>query len=138
MAYLFDTNAISETFRKRPNRDFTAWLAHLPRVDQFVSTVAVGELYAAAFRAPNATRWRRRIDGVVLPTMTVLLFDLDCARETGRLQADLASRGLPIDTADVQIAATAIVHGLIVVTANERHFARIRGLPLETFTPGDA
>lgn len=135
-AYLFDTNAISETFRPRPNRRFTRWLDSISRDRQFTSTVVIAELYAAAWRAPNATRWHHRIESVVLPAMTVLPFDLACASVAGRIQADLMSRGQPIGTADVQIAATALVHDLVVVTANRRHFDRVPDLRVESFEPG--
>lgn len=137
MAYLLDTNAISESFRRRPNLEYTAWLRDLPRDEQFTSIVVVAELYAAAYRSANAEKWRRRIEKAVLPRITVLSFDLDCARECGRLQAELMDRGETLDTPDVQIAATALVHGLTVVTANRRHFRRIPGLPLKIFAPGE-
>lgn len=136
MAYLFDTNALSEVFRPRPNPTYTRWLQELPRELQFTSTVVVAELYAAAFRIPNGERWRQRIEDVILPAISVLPFDLDCARECGEIQAGLLRRGRPIDTTDVQIAATARVHGLIVVTANAEHFERIPDLRLEIFKPG--
>ena len=136
MAFLFDTNAISEVFRPRPNRAFLDWLETLPREEQFTSIIVVAELYAAAFRSAHQDRWRERIEEGVLPAMTVLGFDLACAREYGRLHAELASQGTPIGTADVQIAATARVHKLTVVTANRRHYERIDGLPLKTFSPG--
>ena len=138
MAFLFDTNAISEVFRSRPNRGFCDWLEGLPREEQFTSIVVIAELYGAAFRAPNQDRWQERIEQGVLNAMTVLAFDLPCAREYGRLHAALTRRGTPIGTADVQIAATALVHGLTVVTANRRHYERIPGLVLKIFTPGAA
>lgn len=136
MAYLFDTNALSEVFRPRPNPRYTAWLAMLPREEQLTSTVVVAELWAAAFRAPNQERWRQRIEELILPALTVLPFDLECARECGRIHASLLDRGLPIDTTDMQIAATARVYGLTIVTANAQHFERIPELRLEVFKPG--
>lgn len=49
------------------------------------------------------------------------------------IHADLRKRGVPIGDLDVLIAATALVHGLIVVTSNERHFSRVTGLQLENW-----
>jgi tRNA(fMet)-specific endonuclease VapC len=137
VAFLFDTNSISEVFRPRPNRAFCSWLEEVPREEQFTSMVVIAELYGAAFRASNPQKWRERIEHGVLAAMTVLSFDLACAREYGRLHGDLARRGKPIGTADVQIAATARVHGLTVVTANSRPYERVRGLDLKIFTPGE-
>jgi tRNA(fMet)-specific endonuclease VapC len=136
--YLFDTNAISEIFRPRPNREYLHWVRELPLTEQFTSMVVIAELYGVAFRSSHSRRWHKRLEDDILSNVTVLPLDLDCARETGRLHAELARRGEPIGTADLQIAATALVHQLTVVTANERHFARIPGLPLRTFQPGEA
>ncbi|ETX00879.1 MAG: hypothetical protein ETSY1_09525, partial [Candidatus Entotheonella factor] len=136
MAYLFDTNAISEALRQRPNPDFMRWLQVLPREDQFTSTVVVAELYVAANRSAGRERWLRRIEEDILSTMTILPFELECARMYGRLRAQLLDAGTPIGDIDTQIAATALYHRLIVVTANIRHFERVDGLQLYTFTPG--
>lgn len=43
----------------------------------------------------------------------------------------LARQGKPIGPCDLQIAAIARAHGLIVVTHNTREFARVPGLMLE-------
>lgn len=137
MAYLLDTNAISEVFRPRPNPNFVAWLNRLPREEQFTSTVVIAELYVAAFRADSAEKWLSRIEDSVLPAVTVLPFDLACAREAGEIQARLSREGSPIGTADVQIAATARIHSLTVATANQRHFRHVPGLTLRTFSPGE-
>ena len=137
MPYLFDTNAFSETFRPRPNRALVAWLGTLPREEQFTSTVVVAELYAAAFRTPSSGYWFLRVEEEILPSCTVLPFDLACARSAGEIQGRLRREGKPIGAADIQIAATALVHSLVVVTANHRHFSRIPGLELKVFTPGE-
>ncbi len=47
--------------------------------------------------------------------------------------ADLKRRGELIGDADILIAATALVRGLVVVTNNAGHFSRIRGLSLENW-----
>ncbi|MCB1032731.1 MAG: PIN domain-containing protein [Acidobacteria bacterium] len=138
MPFLFDTNAISEVYRPRPNRQLLGWLRQLPREDQFTSTVVIAELYAAAFSIESSRKWFQRIDDLVRSRITILPFDLACAREAGEIQALLRSQGAPIGTADVQIAATARVHSLVLVTANHRHFSRVPGLSLEVFQPGDS
>ncbi len=137
MSYLFDTNAISEVFRRRPNPEIVRWLQDLPREEQYTSTVVVAELYEGAYRSRARERWLTRIAERVLGTMTVLAFDLDCAHEYGRLQAQLRSSGVPIGDVDTQVAATALCHRLTIVSANERHFRWIPGLQVRSFTPGD-
>jgi predicted nucleic acid-binding protein len=136
VTFLFDTNAISETFRPRPNQDLMRWLAALPRDEQYTSTIVIAELYETAYRSAAREKWLRRINELVLPTMTVLTFDLECAHECGRLQGALRTAGAPIGDADTQIAATALHHRLTVVTANDRHFRRVPGLRVRSFSPG--
>ena len=135
-SYLFDTNALSEVFRPRPNRAFARWLRELPADQQFTSSIVVAELYVAAYRASGSGKWLNRIREAILPIVRVIHFDLDCAEVGGRLQAGLMDRGVPIESADVFIAATAMRYRLTLVTANTRHYGRIPGLELVTFTPG--
>ena len=136
--YLFDTNAFSELLRRRPNPDFVAWLAKLPREQQFTSTVVVAELLAGAHASAEPERWLVRCEGDILQRVTILPFDIACARTFGVVFAQLRAAGTPIGTADAQIAATALHHGLVVVTANARHFDLVHGLEVRAFTPGFA
>ena len=53
--------------------------------------------------------------------------------EAAEIYADLYRRGELIGDADILIAASAIVHGLVVSTNNESHFGRIRGLRVENW-----
>ena len=128
MPFLFDTDAISETLRKRPAAAFLAWLAGVPRGEQFASAVSIGEMYRGAFRSPERERHLGNIEERVLPRLTVLPFDTQAARIYGEIHAELAAAGRPIADADLQIAATAIRFDLELVTGNLRHFSRIPGL----------
>lgn len=132
MAYLFDTDAISELLRPRPAPAYVRWLAEVPRGAQFTSAVVIGELYAGAFRSAARERHLAGIEGRVLPAVTVLPYDVAVARAYGELRALLEAAGTRLPDADLQIAATALVHGLGVVTGNVRHFARIPGLRVES------
>jgi predicted nucleic acid-binding protein len=128
VAYLFDTDAISEVLRPRPAPAYLRWLSQVPRAEQFTSAVVIGELYKGAFRSPNHERHLENIEKLVLPAVTVLPYDVAAARVFGDIQARLSVRGRTLADADLQIAATAILHGLEVVTGNLRHFARIPGI----------
>lgn len=131
MAYLFDTDAISELLRKRPARGYVRWISGVPREDQFVSAVTVGELYRGAFRSEERTRHLKNIEERVLQAVTVLPFDAAVARVYGEIHAALEAKGRPLADADLQIAATALHHALALVTGNVRHFRRVPGLQLE-------
>ena len=64
----------------------------------------------------------------ILPQVTVLPYDVSIAKAFGQIRAQLEEAGNILADADVQIAATAIYHGLELVTGNLRHFSRIPDL----------
>ena len=136
MAFLFDTNAISETLRRHPNQEFVSWLFTLPRDQQYTSAIVCGELLAGARGTQDPGLWLSRYRTQVFPRLTVLPFDLSCAEAYGDIRAQLRASGCPIGEPDTLIAATALAHGLTVVTANVKRFARIPGLELRPFRPG--
>jgi predicted nucleic acid-binding protein len=125
MAYLFDTDAISELLKPRPAAGYVRWLATIPREEQFTSAVVVGELYQGAFRSSAAARHLENIEKRVLPSVTVLSYDTAAARVYGEIRARLEAAGRPLADADLQIAATALVHDLELVTGNVKHFGRV-------------
>lgn len=62
--------------------------------------------------------------------MTVLPLEEAAARRRGQLKDQLRRLGTPLAEPDLQIAAIAMEHGLPLATHNQRHFARVEGLPL--------
>ena len=52
------------------------------------------------------------------------------------IYADLYQHGALIGDADILIAASALVHGLTLVTNNEDHFRRVTGLHVENWLKG--
>jgi predicted nucleic acid-binding protein len=131
MPFLFDTDAISEVLKKRPAPGYLRWLARLPRAEQFASAVSIGELFRGAFRSADSNLHLQNIESRVLPAVTVLPYDVAVARVYGQIHSRLAGAGKSLADADLQIAATAIHHGLELVTGNLRHFERIPGLRLQ-------
>src|SRR3990172_3164208 len=125
MAYLFDTDAVSEILKPKPARAYLAWLAGVPRADQFTSAVVVGELYSGAYRSPNRARHLENIERRLLPALSILPYDAPAAKAYGQLRAALELEGRPLADADLQIAATALLHDLELVTGNVKHFKRV-------------
>jgi tRNA(fMet)-specific endonuclease VapC len=130
VAYLFDTDAISELFKPRPLPSYVKWLRSVPRPEQHTSAIVVGELFAGAFRSSAKARHLENIRRKVLPSLTVLPFDETVAERYGSIRAELERRGQRLAEADLQIAATALVHGFTLVTGNVRHFTRVPGLAI--------
>jgi len=131
VAYLFDTDAISELLRRRPLPAYVEWLGTVPREDQYSSAVVIGELYKGAYRSAARDRHLTNIEERVLSAVTVLPYDTATARVFGRIRAHLEDEGQVLPDADLQIAATALHHGLELVTGNLRHFRRIPDLRIE-------
>ncbi len=132
MTYLFDTDAISELLKARPSPRYVRWLRGVPRSEQHTSAVVVAELFAGAFRSAASARHLENIRRRVLPALTVLPFDETVAETYGSIRAELERRGERLADVDLQIAATALVHDLRLVTGNVRHFARVPGLSIES------
>jgi len=87
-----------------------------------ISLLALGLVLAAG---PSA------VAQPVLPAITVLPYDIAVAQVFGRVQAALGARGRALADADAMIAATAIHHGLALVSGNLRHYQRVDGLTIE-------
>jgi predicted nucleic acid-binding protein len=132
VAYLFDTDAISEVLRPRLQQPYVDWLREVPRDAQFTSAVTVGELFKGAYHSATRERHLKNIEERVLPAVTILPYDLPVARVFGGIRAELERIGNVLPDADLQIAATALYHNLELVTGNVRHFERIPGLRLNS------
>lgn len=66
----------------------------------------------------------------------VVPFDIECAKAFGTIKSKLRSLGKPTGEVDALIAATALAHEAILVTANKRHFENIEGLKVEVWPIG--
>ena len=132
MAFLFDTDAISELLRSRPSKTYIKWLMTVSREEQFTSAIVIGELYKGAYRSQSRDLHLTNIEQRILPAVTVFPYDTDTAKIFGRIRAYLEETGTILPDADIQIAATALGHDLELVTGNLRHFRRISGLKLNT------
>jgi len=66
----------------------------------------------------------------------VIPFDVECAKAFGTIKSRLRSLGKPTGEVDALIAATALGHEAILVTANKRHFENIEGLKVEVWPIG--
>ena len=133
MKYLLDTNVLSEVIRKDPNRGVLQRLNELAARDVVTSAVCVAELRHGAARVAHGALLWRRIAREILSRVDILPMGEAEAVRAGDLLATLEARGEPIGIEDVWIGATALEHGLRVVTRNLKHFQRIPGLTSESW-----
>lgn len=128
MSFLLDTNVVSEWTKPRPNPGLMDWLSQANEGEVFLSVVTVAELRYGIERLPQGRR-RRELDRWLrseLPRrfeQRIILVDGPICDEWGRVTARLESRGRSIHAMDALIAATALVHGLTLVTRNAHDFS---------------
>ncbi len=92
-----------------------------------VSTVALGEVLEGAYGSTDPHGEVARCH-LFLAGFAVLPVSEQVAETFARLRADLRRQGNLIADLDLLIAATAVTHGLELLTRNARHFARVPGL----------
>ncbi len=135
--FLLDTNIPSEVSRPRPDANVTAWLSKQSQDSQFLSVVTMGELRkGATLLQPSARRTQiEHLIEVLVPAWfagRILPVTQAIAERWGVLEGERQLAGLPFGVADGMIAATALEHGLTVVTRNTKHF---EGLGLAVLNP---
>ena len=124
MSYLLDTNIVSETVRRNPNKAVIAWLDQIPGEALYVSVLTLGEIRKGIEALTDRKRreklrlWLEHelpawFEGRVLPV------DLAVADRWGRLLAEV---GRPVPTTGSLLAATALYHELRLVTRNSGDF----------------
>lgn len=96
--------------------------------------VTAGELYFGAARSKRPGGNRKLVDEL-LETLPILSPGADAAGRFGALKADLESSGRRVPDADLWIAALSLAEAAVLVTGNERHYARIPRLRTESWIP---
>ncbi len=130
MAYLLDTNVLSDLVR-RPQGRIAERIRQVGEGDVCTSIIVAAELrYGAAKR--GSARLVSQLDAI-LGVLQVLSFEPPADAVYGRLRTGLETAGQPIGGNDLLIAAQAVALGHILVTDNEREFGRISELRCENW-----
>jgi predicted nucleic acid-binding protein len=123
--YLLDTDVLSELRKRKCNAGVAKWFGSVPDSELYLSVIAISEIERGIERqrpvdpafAEQLLTWieftLRAFGDRILP-LTV-----NIGRRWGRLAAQIGNKEL-----DLAIAATALEHGLAVVTGNTKHFQR--------------
>jgi len=129
MKWVLDTTAFSAIMKKDPNV-LTLLQNHPPRHIVTVPPVVAEIQFGIKRLDPSSKKClllsfeRDRL----LSVIAVLPWLRESSDYFGKIKADLERRGKLIDDFDMAIAAIALSHDCGVVTANLRHFQRIKSL----------
>lgn len=133
LRWLLDTNVISEIRKRRPNPDVMEFLGAQEIEETCLSAITLAELRKGAARArarglETASELEEWIDKLQSNyDLRILAVDEAVANEWGKMMAE---RDRPVN--DTFIAATAVTHGLTLVTRNVRDF---EGLDVTLLNP---
>lgn len=131
--YLLDTNILSEPLRPKPNPSIQE---RLRRHQEELATAAIvwHELLFGCYRLPPSAK-RKAVEDylfrVVAPSIPILPYDERAADWHAAERARLVAAGKTPSFADGQIAASARVNDLILVTANTTDYEGFRELNVE-------
>ncbi len=128
--FVLDTNVVSELRKIRlgkADRHVAAWADSIDAADLYLSAISIQELEIGVLRAERrdpsqGAVFRAWLNGHVLPAFTgrILAVDTAVAQRAARLHVPD-----PCPLRDGLIAATALVHGMAVVTRDVADFQRM-------------
>ena len=130
LKYMLDTNIVIYTMKNKPVSVREAFEKHDGRM--CISSITYMELVYGAERSSSPERNLTSLEGFVA-RMDVLPLDDSAAAHAGQIRAELAKQGRPIGPYDQLIAGHARSLGLVLVTNNEKEFARVSGLRTENW-----
>jgi predicted nucleic acid-binding protein len=127
MNVLIDTNVLSELRRPDADERVKRHLAAAPHDSLFVSVVSVGEIVygfsrlAAGPKKRSLMTWLANLEEEFRDAIVPI--DLETCRIWGELTASRQAAGHSIETRDGLLAATAVRHGMHLMTRNTKDFA---------------
>lgn len=133
MRVLLDTCALSELSKPVPNPGVRAVVGRLRPADLYVSVLTAGQIGKGVAllddgkRKSELTVWLQTLECTYADRM--LPVDLETCRIWGELTAKAQRTGQVVPATDGLLAATAVRHGLHVMTRNVAHF-EVTGVPL--------
>jgi predicted nucleic acid-binding protein len=113
---LFDTTDLIFILRGQPEALRIFDLATRNFDEVYTSTMNVAEVYG------GMRRGEEKKTAKLIDSMTLLPVTLEIARRAGELKAEWSRKGRTLGLADMIVAATALEHGLTLVTQNRKDF----------------
>ena len=125
--FLLDTNIPSEIIRSRPDPRVSAWVFAQASDTLYLSVVTIGEFRKGITILPDSKRRSQLqdwLDNDLIPLFTgrILPVTQSIAERWGVLSGRRQAVGRPLSMADGILAATALEHGLTLVTRNVKDY----------------
>jgi predicted nucleic acid-binding protein len=134
VTFLIDANVLSEATRPDPDPRVLQWLVRHER-EIAVDPVILGEILYGILLLPEGKR-RARLEQwfqTGVERIHCLPWEAATGLRWARLLADLRTSGRSMPIKDSLIAATALTHGLAIVTRNRRDFANAQVQTVDPF-----
>jgi toxin FitB len=135
--FLLDTNVISEPKQKIPNPKVLTWLSRYTVDKSFLSVITLGEIEQGIVTLGDTKRSKSyrawlEIELKVIYSERILDVDAQVMSTWGSITGEALNRGRPASLFDSLLAATAITHGLTLVTRNVKDMSMFS---VNTFNP---
>jgi len=127
MSYLLDTCVLSEFTRRQPQERVVRWLSQADEDTLYLSVLSLGEIQHGIERlqdSPRKEALHTWLMNELIPRFNqrILPLDLSTMLAWGKLVAQLERQGRKLPAMDGLIAATALIHNLVLVTRNTADF----------------
>ena len=135
MKYLVDANVLSEPTKPAPHAGVVEWLRRHER-DIAVDPIILGEVRFGILLLPRGkrrTRLERWFDAGV-QRLVCIPWEAETGLRWAEMLANLRASGRAMPIKDSLIAATALVHDLIVATRNRTDFEKAGVEVIDPFT----
>lgn len=132
MKFLLDTCIVSGLAKRLP--ELVARIRESSPLELAIASITRLEIEYGLKINSDAERRIGKVLRDFCNSIEILSFDIGCADRAADIRASLKRRGKPIGAFDLLIGATALRHGLVLVTSNTREFERIDGLVVEDWT----
>lgn len=130
LKYMLDTNMAIYVIKRRP-------LSVLEKFNQragqlCISSITLAELHHGVEKSEQVSRNLAVLEDFT-SRLEVLPYPAEAAAQYGDIRAGLERKGQVIGVNDLHIAGHARSAGLVLVTNNEKEFARVAGLRVENW-----
>ena len=134
LTHLLDTSVYSQRLRSRPAPGVVQSWRRIGDQSLAISSICEAEIRYGLEKRNSERLWTEYRD-YLENRLVILPIDKSVADRFGVLKVRMEKAGTPRADFDLLIAATALVHGLTVVTLNLKHFEGIPGLVAESWAP---